>query len=237
MPHSKNKLLIITGGSAGIGRATAELFKEKGYQILNLSRRPLPPHLGQHLQVDLSDPNWPNQATAQIDQTCAQRDQITLIHNAAILRKDRLQAASAELAKVFQVNLIAAQQLNEIVLPHMRRDSAILYIGSTLSEKAVPGALSYTASKHALLGLMRASCQDLMGSGIHTACLCPGFTDTQMLRDHLGGDPKIIEQIAAANSYHRLLTPKEIAQTLLFAAATPAINGSLIHANLGQRET
>jgi 3-oxoacyl-[acyl-carrier protein] reductase len=64
--------------------------------------------------------------------------------------------------------------------------SSVLYVGSTLSEKAVPGSFSYVVSKHAQLGMMRATCQDLMGTGIHTAMVCPGFTDTEMLRNHLG---------------------------------------------------
>ena len=100
----------------------------------------------------------------------------------------------------------------------------------------MPGAHSYVVSKHAMIGMMRATCQDLAGRGIHTACVCPGFTDTEMLRAHLGEDASVIEAIAGNCTFDRLITPGEIAATLEFAATNPVINGAVIHANLGQVE-
>ena len=67
-------------------------------------------------------------------------------------------------------------------------------------------------SKHAQLGMMRATCQDLMGRGIHTALVCPGFTDTEMLRTHLGDDADLTRAIAGMNSFNRLIDPAEIAE-------------------------
>ena len=118
----------------------------------------------------------------------------------------------------------------------MSEGSAIIYVGSTLSEKAVPGAFSYVTSKHAVVGLMKATCQDLMDRGIHTACVCPGFTDTPMLRNHLNHDETIIEQIKTMNAQNRLIKPTEIASTIYFAATNPVINGAVLHANMGQKE-
>ena len=121
--------------------------------------------------------------------------------------------------------------------PRMAAGSSIIYIGSTLSEKAVPGRATYVASKHAIVGLMRSTTQDLFGAGIHTACVCPGFTDTEMLRPVLDADPALRDAVLKMVSFGRLLDPKEIADVVAFAAATPAINGAVIHANLGQRES
>jgi NAD(P)-dependent dehydrogenase (short-subunit alcohol dehydrogenase family) len=91
-------------------------------------------------------------------------------------------------------------------------------------------------SKHAQLGMMRATCQDLMGSGIHTALICPGFTDTEMLRTHLGDDPEVEQAIAGMNSFNRLIEPDEIAELIRWAHHNPVINGAVLHANLGQKE-
>ena len=82
--------------------------------------------------------------------------------------------------------------------------------------------------------MMRALCQDLAGTGIHTACICPGFTDTEMLRAHVPTDA--IDAVAGMSAFDRLIEPAEIAATLLFAAEHPVVNGAVIHANLGQRE-
>jgi NAD(P)-dependent dehydrogenase (short-subunit alcohol dehydrogenase family) len=82
--------------------------------------------------------------------------------------------------------------------------------------------------------LERATCQDLAGRSIHTACICPGFTDTEMLRAHVPSDA--MEGVRAMSAYGRLIAPEEIAQTLHWAASNPVINGAVIHANLGQIE-
>ena len=140
------------------------------------------------------------------------------------------------LARVLQINVVAPQQLNRILLARMGSGSAIVYVGSTLGEKAVAGSCSYVVSKHALLGLMRATCQDLAGRGIHTACVCPGFTDTEMLRAHVGQDPAILGSLASGVTFGRLIAPVEVARTILFCAGNPVINGAVIHANLGQVE-
>ena len=84
--------------------------------------------------------------------------------------------------------------------------------------------------------MMRASCQDLDNSGIHTCCICPGFTDTKMLRQHLGNDEEIIKQVADNMTAHRLVEPQEIAELCYFCANHAVINGSVLHANLGQIE-
>jgi NAD(P)-dependent dehydrogenase (short-subunit alcohol dehydrogenase family) len=83
---------------------------------------------------------------------------------------------------------------------------------------------------------MRATCQDLMGTGIHTAMVCPGFTDTEMLRTHLGDNKEVITSIGAMNSFSRLVQPEEIASGIVFCHDNPAINGSVFHLNLGQKE-
>jgi NAD(P)-dependent dehydrogenase (short-subunit alcohol dehydrogenase family) len=82
--------------------------------------------------------------------------------------------------------------------------------------------------------MMRATCQDLAGSGVHTACISPGFTNTEMLREHVPAD--VMPQIAAMSAFERLIEPDEIAKTLLFAAQNPVLNGATINANLGQIE-
>ena len=88
-----------------------------------------------------------------------------------------------------------------------------------------------------MIGMMRATCQDLAGSGIHTACICPGFTDTEMLRAHVGDSDEVLKMIGNMSSYSRLIEPVEIARSIEFAVANPVINGSVIHANLGQIES
>ena len=231
------QLLIITGGSSGIGNATAKGFITQGWAVVNLSRRPCPTEGVVSIRVDFSKPGFIADLREGLRSHMEKAEQICLIHNAALLNKDSLHTLdTADFQRVLAISLVAPQLLNTFILPHMKAGSSILYVGSTLSEKAVPGAFSYVISKHAQLGMMRATCQDLHGSGIHTACICPGFTDTEMLNKHLNHDQDILAAVQSCNAFNRLIEPREIADVLWFAAGRPVVNGAVLHANLGQIE-
>jgi 3-oxoacyl-[acyl-carrier protein] reductase len=233
--ESPMNLLLITGASAGIGLATARRFADAGYEIVNLSRRRCPLAKVTHINCDLATPRFLDNISGQLGQLLGDADRVALIHNAARLDNDTaVETPSNRLREVFEVNLVAPNTLNYFTLPFMRPGSSVLYVGSTLSEKAVPHSFSYVVSKHAIVGMMRATCQDLVGRGIHTACICPGFTDTEMFRQHVPAEA--LDQIRAMSAYGRLINPDEIAETLFWAASSPVINGAVIHANLGQVE-
>jgi len=116
-------------------------------------------------------------------------------------------------------------------LPFMSQGSAIIYIGSTLSTRGAAGSFSYVAAKHAVVGMMRATCQDLFGKGIHSVCVCPGATDTEMLRSLF--DPGSLAKMGEMSSVQRLIEPEEIAAVIYQAAGTPVLNGALVEANYG----
>jgi len=231
-------IAIITGASVGIGAATARAFQSNGFEVVNLSRRPCPVPEVHNLPCDLADPDTIGDAIDALLSHVHGLSEIALIHNASQMRKDAADACEDEsLRAVLETNVIAANRLTRALLPGMGPGSSVLYVGSTLAEKAVPGTFSYVVSKHAQLGMMRATCQDLMGTGIHTAMICPGFTDTEMLRNHLGHDEALVETIGAMNSFGRLIEPEEIANVLFWAHRNPVMNGAVLHANLGQRES
>ena len=232
------KTAIITGASVGIGRATAELFQADGYDVFNLSRRACPVEGVTSISCDLSSDAAIASTTGELLTQVGDSDQVALVHNASQMLKDSVtDCTSDSLRSVLETNVVAVNSLNQRLLPAMPTSSSVIYVGSTLSEKAVPGSFSYVVSKHAQLGVMRATCQDLMGSGIHTALVCPGFTDTEMLRTHLGNDQSVIDSIAGLNSFGRLIDPAEIAGLIRWAHDNPVINGAVLHANLGQKES
>ena len=231
------KTAIITGASVGIGSATAQAFLQEGFEVFNLSRRACPLGGVNNLPCDLADEDAIAAACQGIENSVSDSSEVCLVHNASQMRKDSADDCdSTSLAAVLETNIIAVNSLNQHLLRIMPESSSVLYVGSTLSEKAVPGSFSYVISKHAQLGMMRATCQDLMGSGIHTAMICPGFTDTEMLRTHLGNDPEVEAAIASLNSFNRLIQPGEIAELIRWTHHNPVINGAILHANLGQKE-
>lgn len=229
------KCAVVTGASAGIGRHTAQRFVDEGYRVVNLSRRPCPVDAVDHIPCDLSVPGFLETVGARLRPALADAEQIVLVHNASRLVNDSAaQTPSESLRATLEINLVAPNTLNRFAIPFMKPGSSILYVGSTLGEKAVPNSFSYALSKHGLIGMMRATCQDLAGQGIHTVCICPGFTDTEMLRTHVPAEA--MDAVRGMSAYNRLIDPDEIAETLFWASRNPVINGAVVHANLGQVE-
>ena len=232
-----NKVLVITGASKGIGLATAKLFATNDFKVINLSRGLCSLEGVINLQVDLLDHDWPDQWQSQLLAEVGEPSQLVIVHSAGMLTKDSVSTIDADvLRQVLQLNVVAAAQLNKLLIPIMLEGSSVLYISSTLGTKAVANTHAYVVSKHAVIGQMRATCQDLAGKMIHTACVCPGFTETEMLQNHLKTNPELYDQLASRMALKRLAQPSEIADTLWFCSQNPVINGSVIHANLGQIE-
>ena len=231
------RVAVITGASSGIGLATARQFLEQQYEVFNLSRRPCPDSRVVSIEIDLSSPrlalNLKRSLMSRLDLSAP--TELHLIHNAAKLHSDTALATPDEiLHTVMQVNVFAPNTLNRLLIPHMSAGSSIVLVGSTLAEKAVASVFSYVTSKHALVGMMRALCQDLAGKEVHVSCICPGFTDTEMLRSRVPDNH--LDDVAQLSTFHRLIQPEEIAQTIFWATQNPVVNGSVIHANLGQKE-
>jgi 3-oxoacyl-[acyl-carrier protein] reductase len=229
--------LVITGGSRGIGKAAIEIFKQNHWRVINISRTACDINDVINFKIDLSNPDSAQEHAKELLQSVAGTSKLCLVHNAAFYEKDSISNLTADsLRSALEFNLVAPLILNQLLLPNMKNGSSIIYIGSTLSEMGVPSRASYTISKHALVGMMRSTCQDLAGTGISTSCICPGFVNTKMLTDQV--DKKILDAIVKSKVCDgRLIEPDEIANLIYFCATNPVVNGSVIHANLGQITT
>ena len=228
------KYLVLTGGSTGIGKKTIGQFMAQGWEAINISRSncALPSVI--NMNIDLSSDQWVQQYHQKLSDMAQNAEKICLVHNAAKFERDSVMTLTEEsLRSVLQLNLVSPVSLNKILLPFMRPGSSIIYIGSTLSEMAVPDRASYVISKHALVGLMRSTCQDLAGKEISTCCICPGFVNTKMLTEAV--DRKILDELIKQNvTAGRLIEPEEIADLIFYCATHPVMNGAVLHANLGQ---
>lgn len=231
-------IVIVTGASAGIGLAIAERFASLGHRVISLARRRCPVDVVENLLIDLAGQDVvPRLLPDLLAKLPAGQSVIHLIHNAAALPHDSaLELDGAVLERTLRLNAVTPALLDAALIPRMAHGSSIIFVGSTLSEKGVPQRLSYVTGKHAMLGLMRATVQDVWGKGINTVCVAPGFVDTGMLRPVLEADPMFEREVLDMVSFGRLLEPDEVAEIVEFATRTPAFNGALINANLGQRQ-
>lgn len=233
----KNKLLIITGGSQGIGLSIVKKYIQEGWKVLNLSRKHCPETSADQLSVDLSDNKLVKLLHKKLtEKVTSKNNTICLVHSASVYLSDSIQEPNINYLEAgLQLGIISPMILNNILIPLMGEKSSIIYIGSTLATKAVAHSATYTTIKHATVGLMRATCQDLIKFPIHTACVNPGFTDTPMLKQYSTNEEttNILKSKVGAN---RLILPEEIAELVYFCAMNPVVNGAVIQANLGQIE-
>ena len=230
------RLAIITGASSGIGLSTAELFLEHQYQVINVSRRETENENIIDIKCNLAYESTITDLVDSLIPYLSEAKEVCLVHNACKSSSDTADDCDIDALKMsLAVNVLAPSMLNKGVLHLMPPTSSVIYIGSTLSEKAVSNSYTYVTTKHATTGMMKATCQDLANKNIHTACICPGFTDTEMLNKHIP-DESVRNQVCKNNGFNRLIQPIEIAKLILWAHQNPVINGSMLHVNLGQLE-
>lgn len=236
MDNPQGAVAVVTGGSAGIGAAACAAFLEKGYAVASVSRRRPGIEGVRHVAADLSRAAAVGEIEGELLSFVEGASRVALVHNAADLADDTAFTVERErLVSQLNISLVSAFELNRVLRPAMGAGSAIIYIGSTLSESAAPGCASYIAVKHAVIGMMRATCQDAFGSGIHAAAVCPGFTLTEMLSGRLaasGTEPDALLSMQA-----KVAEPGDIAGVIVSAAEGPVFNGAVLHASFGQRSS
>ncbi|MCX4240472.1 SDR family NAD(P)-dependent oxidoreductase [Paraliomyxa miuraensis] len=231
-------IAIVTGASSGIGRATVERLLRQGWRVHAAARRGCDVPGAVAHAVDLTASEGVRALVDAVRPALGGGERVAVVHNAAVMESDaadRIDESTWE--RAMRLNVTVPALLTAALADRLGPGSAVIYIGSTLSEKAVAGRLSYCTSKHALVGLMRGTVQDFFGRGVHAVCVCPGFTDTEMLRPVLDANPGLEAALTANVAFGRLIRPEEIADLVAYCIDQPMLNGAVLHANLGQRET
>ena len=220
-----SRVVVVTGGRRGIGRAVAERFSALGDRVIALGR---------------TDCDVTSEASVT---ACFERVGAVdvLVNNAGV-------SASADVARTtlddwraqFDVNATGAFLCTRAVLAGMReRDSGrIVTVASTAGLRGAKYTAAYAASKHAAVGLMRAVAAEVAGSGVTANAVCPGFVRTDMTAESVRrivattGRTESEAEAAIANMapLGRLLEPDEVAFAVAFLAAPEAgaINGQTL---------
>ena len=171
---------VVTGGSSGIGAATAELLTQRGATVAVLDRHISGPGGGADVAVsvpcDVTDAAMVHRAVATVSETLGGID--ILINNAgigAVAAND-----DAEWQRVFDVNVFGIVRVTRATLPHLRRSSraAIVNTCSVVAPVGLPQRAVYAASKGAVAALTLALAADHVKEGIRVNAVTPGTADT-----------------------------------------------------------
>lgn len=218
----------ISGAASGIGEATARLFVAEGAKValadLQEDRgRALRDSLGDAALFSAVDVADEDQVRASIDAAAAQFGKLSIIVNCAgiIHVKELHEYAAWDWDKLMGVNVKSMFLSLKHAIPHLKRNvrSYVVNVGSISSFVGQAGTPAYTASKAAVLGLTRSIALDYAAIGLRCNCVCPGITDTPMLREHLNktDDPDwtLSERLRRVPT-RKALTADEVARSILY---------------------
>lgn len=226
----KNKIAVVTGGSAGIGAATARLFARMGANVVILDINETAGEQtaaairqegcnARFMACDVTREKACEKIAESISREFGQVD--ILFNNAGVIvRKSVTDLAEAEWDTVVDVSMKGAFLLSKHLIPLMKgKGGAIVNTGSGWSLKGGDNAAAYCAAKAGVLNLTRSMAIDFGKHNIRVNCICPGDTDTELLRDEarqLGEDETEFLKDAGQRPLGRMGTPEDIARSVLF---------------------
>ena len=239
------KNVLVTGASHGIGRATATLFAEKGYNVaINYNSSP---EEAQTLVDELTAKGCNVMAVkanvakrAEVEEMFAQisktfGDVHILVNNAGIeSQKLFTDVSEAEWDKIFDVNMKGVFNCTQMALKSMIREhyGKIINVSSVLGIMGSSCEVPYSSSKAAVIGFTKALAKEVGPSNINVNTVAPGVIDTKMNRRI---DPAIIERLKQQTPLGTIGTCEDIAEAVLFLASEGAkfITGQVLSPNGG----
>lgn len=229
----KNKTVCITGASAGIGEACAELFAENGYDLVVVARRlerldelksKLESSYGikvYPVELDVRNQQDVQSKLSSLPQEFSKID--ILINNAGLAAgRNSIQDGSVEhWDRMIDTNVKGLLYVSKAIIPSMvkRNDGHIINIGSIAGKETYLNGNVYCASKHAVDSLTKAMREDLLQHNIKVTGICPGLAETEFSIVRYEGDK---EKAKAVYDNMVPLLGKDIAEIILFAVNRPA---------------
>lgn len=220
-----DRVAIVTGGASGIGRATAELLASRGARIV-IADLNAPTPISGTVIFHKADVSNAEHCRAVVDRARHEFGRLDILfNNAGIIRRASvLELEESDWDRVMAVNVKSMFLMSKFAIPLMIESGggSIINTGSGWGLTGGPRAVVYCAAKGAVVLLTKAMAVDHGVQNIRVNCICPGDTDTPMLRDEasqLGADPKKFLAEAATRPLRRIGRPEEIAEAVLYLAS------------------
>lgn len=196
------KVALVTGGSNGIGKATATLFAQKGYAVYELSRSGVSENGVTHITADVTDEQSLKNA---VDQIITEKGRIdVLVNNAGFGISGAVEHTPIETAKKqFDVNFFGMARMTSLALPFLKNSQGIVInISSVAGALAIPFQTYYSATKSAINAYTSALSLEVKPFGVRVSALMPGdiktgFTAVREKINGAGYDGRIERSVAS----------------------------------------
>lgn len=219
------KKVLITGGATGIGKATALLFKQKGYDVFITYNQSEPDFDGiTKIKCNLENENEIIELFNQI------KSIDVLVNNAGIsLIKQINDTTAEEYDKIMRINarsyFLCSREAVKLMLKS--HSGAIVNVSSMWGQLGASCEIAYSMSKAAVIRLSRSLAQELAPSGITVNCVCPGIIDTRM--NSMFEKSELEEEVPIG----RLGTAEEVADAIYFLSQNKYITSQILGVNGG----
>ncbi|TAL43336.1 MAG: SDR family oxidoreductase [Chitinophagaceae bacterium] len=222
--YFKEKVVVVTGGTDGIGKALVEELLSCGAKVSTCGRNhdklyQLQTHNpSAQLHTMVADVSSENDCRRFIEMTIKMFGSIdVLINNAGISMRAQLKDASLDvIRKVMEINFFGAVYCTKYALPFIiERKGSIVGVSSIAGYRGLPGRSGYSASKHALQGWLEAVRTELLGSRVNVMWVCPGFTTSNIRNAALNKEGE--SQGESPMDESKMMSAEECAQRILKA--------------------
>lgn len=224
----KNKVVIITGGSSGIGKAMAEKFGREGSKILITGRNKeeLTKATEELRQIGITINSFQADVSVEEDNRKMAEEAIkhygtidVLINNAGISMRALFSEVDITVVKkVMDINFYGVLYATKYCLPEITKNKgSVVGISSIAGFRGLPGRTGYSASKFALNGFLEVLRTELLKTGVHVLTACPGFTASNIRKRSLTKDGS--QQGESPRQEEKMMTAEECAEHIYNATA------------------
>jgi len=231
----EDKVVLVTGGNSGIGRATSLAFAREGAKVVIAARRE---NLGAEVVDEIKKPGGeavfirtdvtlPDNIEALFKEISERYGRLNYAFNNAgtgIGLKRTVNTTMADWDTIMNTNMRGVWLCMKYEIPLLIKQGggAIVNTSSILGVRSNDGLSLYSASKHAILGLTKAAALEVAHKKVRVNAVCPGFVETAMAEKLWEGDPAIKDALIASVPVQRLGKPEEIAGAVLWLCSDAA---------------
>lgn len=231
----KGKVVFVTGVASGIGKEQARLFLEQGAYVFGFDKEEIEKQYSKYFTFFKGDVTKKDDLEQAVSECLAKYPKIDILLNTAgkLDEFKPLNETSEELwDNIYETNVKSYFRLTKLILPMMleKQGGTIINMASIAGLIGGGGGVSYTMSKHAIVGFTKQLALDYAEQGIHVVGVAPGAIKTPMNAADFSGDGHMAKWVADETPCKRWASPEEVAQLTLFLAsqASSYIQGSIV---------